>query len=100
MVEKTFYFIRETFKNGNTLFFGKEDKMLPLGDIHQSWYVKEYGFETIEEARKGIRRLKYQNKRLGYDPNESKIDIASTVLIFDDADALKFMIVKKERFEC
>lgn len=101
MVEKTFYFVKETFpKTGNSLYYGKEDKLLRSENIKDCWFIKEYGFETLADAKRCVRRLQYHNNRMGYDPNERKIDIASTVLIFEDADAAKFKFIKKERLIC
>lgn len=89
-MEKEFFFVKLAYQNGHVVYYGKEGKDLPLGDACQSWYIKEYGYPSMQAARNGMRSLKAQDRRLGQNTAPGSYSIEKTKLTFSEEDARRF----------
>ncbi len=83
--EKTFYFVETKNERGVPSYYGKGMNRLPIGyEDNIAWYIKEYGFDTEQDAKKLMPRIKRTNIRLHCPPIAS-MGIAKTTLIFQEA---------------
>lgn len=83
---KPFYLLRvkvgkETAKNPKMFYYGRNTREIPIGfKDNIPWYIKEYGFESPEEARKNAWRVaqKLRDQHCTF----TGIEVAKTTLTF------------------